>query len=42
MTPYRWGSVALALSLLWLPLTAAVPQPDAATRHNGDDAHLGV
>jgi hypothetical protein len=26
MAPSRWGIVALALSLLWLQLTAAVPQ----------------
>src|SRR5712691_1855838 len=27
MAPYRWGIVALALSLLWLPLTAAAQRP---------------
>jgi len=32
MAPYRWGSVALALSLLWLPLPAAVPQPAKVPR----------
>src|SRR5712692_6659019 len=32
MAPYRWGIVALALSLLWLPLTAAVPQPAKVPR----------
>ena len=32
MAPYRWGSVALALCLLWLPLTAAVPQPAKVPR----------
>ena len=32
MAPYRWGIVALALSLLWLQLTAAVPQPAKVPR----------
>jgi putative tryptophan/tyrosine transport system substrate-binding protein len=32
MAPYRWGIVALALSLLWLQLTVAVPQPAKVPR----------